>query len=282
MYDDSLSVDRSYRGPVRGVILDWSGTVVDAYVLAPARVFVEVFGRRGVEVSMSEARGPMGVTKDVHLSRLLEVPAIRERWRAAHGRDPDRTDVRAMFEDFVPLQIECLPDHAQLLPGVVEMASTLQNDYRVKIGVTTGFVRSMVDVLLEHSHRQGFFPDCTVAGDEVAHGARPRPFMLYRNLDLMDVHPIRAVVKVDDTTSGVSEGLEAGCWSVGIARYGNYMDAHSLSEAASWSAEEVSERLAAARRILWEAGAHYVIDEPLELLGVVDDVNLRLARGERP
>ncbi|MDE0675253.1 MAG: phosphonoacetaldehyde hydrolase, partial [bacterium] len=65
-------------------------------------------------------------------------------------------------------------------------------------------------------------------------------------------------------------------------RYGNYVTAHSLSEARSWSPEEVSERLAGARRILWDAGAHYVIDEPLELLGVVDDVNLRLGRGERP
>ncbi|MDE0187836.1 MAG: phosphonoacetaldehyde hydrolase [bacterium] len=282
MSDESLPVDRSYRGPVRGVILDWSGTVVDAYVLAPARVFVEVFRRRGVEITMSEARGPMGLTKDLHIRRLLEMPAISERWRAVHGRAPDQADARGMFEDFVPLTIECLPEHAELLPGVVEMAAGLQSEYGVKIGVTTGFVRSMVDVLLVRAREQGFHPDCTVAGDEVAHGARPRPFMLYRNLDLLDVHPIQAVVKVDDTTSGVEEGLEAGCWSVGIARYGNYMNAHSLSEARSWSPEEVSERLAAARAILWEAGAHYVIDEPLELLGVVDDVNLRLGRGERP
>lgn len=282
MSDESSRVERSYRGPVRGVILDWSGTVVDAYVLAPARVFVEVFGRRGVEITMAEARGPMGVTKDLHIRRLLEVPAIRERWRAVHGRDPNQADARGMFEDFVPIQIECLPEHAELLPGVVEMAARLQTDYRVKIGVTTGFVRSMVDVLLVRARSQGFHPDCTVAGDEVTHGARPRPFMLYRNLDLMDVHPIQSVVKVDDTVSGVEEGLEAGCWSVGIARYGNYMNANSLSEARSWTPPEVSERLAAARRILWEAGAHFVIDEPLELLGVVDEVNLRLERGERP
>ncbi|GIT26531.1 MAG: hypothetical protein CM1200mP41_25750 [Gammaproteobacteria bacterium] len=56
--------------------------------------------------------------------------------------------------------------------------------------------------------------------------------MLYRNLDLMDVHPIQSVVKVDDTTSGVGEALQAGCWGVGIARYSNYMDINSLEEAA--------------------------------------------------
>ena len=31
---------REYRGQVKAVILDWSGTTVDAYVMAPAVVFV--------------------------------------------------------------------------------------------------------------------------------------------------------------------------------------------------------------------------------------------------
>ncbi len=51
---------RSYRGRVKAVILDWSGTTADAYVVAPAVVFVEVFGKQGVEISMAEARGPHG------------------------------------------------------------------------------------------------------------------------------------------------------------------------------------------------------------------------------
>lgn len=271
-----------YRGPVRGAVLDWSGTVCDAYVMAPARGFVEVFRAAGVEITMSQAREPMGLPKDMHIRELLGKPAIRKRWKAAHGREPEERDARQLFARFEPLQIECLPEYATLLPGVAEMASKLQRDYRVKIGVTTGFMRSMVDVLLKHAAEQGFSPDCTVAGDEVAHGARPRPFMLYRNLDLLDVHPVQSVVKVDDTVSGVGEGLEAGCWSVGIARYSNYMNADTLEQARSWSSEEVAERLRESRRLLWEEGAHFVIDEPLELVGVVDEVNRRLARGEQP
>ena len=80
----------------------------------------------------------------------------------------------------------------------------------IKIGVSTGFTRPMVDVLLAAAREQGFKPDATVAGDEVVNGARPKPFMVYRNLDLLDIHPIQSVVKVDDTASGVGEALEAG------------------------------------------------------------------------
>ena len=69
---------------------------------------------------------------------------------------------------------------------------------------------------------------------------------------------------------------------MGIARYSNYMNADTLEQARSWSSAEVSERLRGARRLLGDAGAHYVIDEPSELLGVVDHINGRLRAGERP
>ena len=84
---------RTYQGPVRGMVLDWSGTTADAYVLAPAVVFVDVFRKHGVEISMTEARGPMGLRKDLHIKALTEVPELRERWQGVHGSEPDQADV---------------------------------------------------------------------------------------------------------------------------------------------------------------------------------------------
>ncbi|MCH7846330.1 MAG: phosphonoacetaldehyde hydrolase [Acidobacteria bacterium] len=272
---------RGYRGKVKGVVLDWSGTTVDAYVIAPARVFVEVFRNQGVEVTMEEARGPMGLRKDLHIKALTEVPEIRERWKEDKGTHPDQSDVDAMFADFVPLQLESLPQYTTLLPGVATTIAKLQAE-GIKIGSTTGFTRAMVDVLEEAAAKQGYVPDASVAGDEVVHGARPRPFMLYRNLDLMDVSPIQSVVKVDDTISGVGEALEAGCWGVGVARYSNYMNVDSLDEAETLSEEEIERRVALTRRMLEQAGAHYVVDSLIELPEVIEDINARLARGEKP
>ncbi len=272
---------RGSRGKVKGIILDWSGTTADAYVLAPAVVFVEVFKKHGVEISMAEARGPMGLRKDLHIKELTEVPNIRARWKGVHGADPDQGSVDAMFADFVPMQLDCLREYTTLLPHVVEVIQQFQKD-GIKIGSTTGFVRSMVDILEADAKEQGYVPDASVAGDEVAHGARPRPFMVYRNLDLLDISPIQSVVKVDDTVSGVGEALEAGCWGVGIARYSNYMDIDSMAHLESLSEAEIGRRLNATREILRKAGAHYVIDTFDQMPEVVADVNQRLARGERP
>ena len=54
----------------------------------------------------------------------------------------------------------------------------------------------MGDVVLAEARSQGFEPDADVCRDEVKNGRRPSPAMLYKNLDLLDVHPIQAVVKV--------------------------------------------------------------------------------------
>ena len=149
--------NRTYRGKVQALILDWSGTTADAYVLAPAVVFVDVFKKHGVEISMAEARGPMGLRKDLHIKMLTEDPVIRDRWAAIHGKAPDQGNVDAMFEDFVPMQLDCLRQYTSLLPGVAELTQAVQKQ-GIKIGSTTRFIRVMVDILEADPNTQGSVP----------------------------------------------------------------------------------------------------------------------------
>ncbi len=273
--------EKRYRGKVQAVILDWSGTTADAYVVAPAVVFVKVFKRQNVEISMAEARGPMGLRKDLHIKALTEVDEIKERWKNVHGKYPDQSDVDRMFADFVPLQLDCLRKYTTLLPGVAEVTQRLQKQ-GIKIGSTTGFIRPMVDILEEDAAKQGYKPDASVAGDEVINGARPSPHMVYKNLDMLNITPIHSVIKVDDTVSGVGEAVNAGCWGVGVTRYSNYMDVDSPEDGEKLSDDEIAKRHAKTKDMLEKAGAHYVIDSIADIEPVIEDVNQRLARGERP
>jgi len=278
---ENYSFTRNYTGGVKALVLDWSGTIADAYVIAPAVVFVEVFKNQGVTISMEEARGPMGLRKDLHIKMLTQDPVIAARWTAIKGRAPTQADVDAMFVDFVPLQLDCLRKYTTILPGVKDVLVDLQAQ-GIKIGASTGFVRSMVDILLEDSIKQGFTPDATVAGDEVINGARPDPHMVYKNLDLMNITDIRSVVKCDDTVSGIGEAQNAGCWGVGLVRYSNYMNINSLDEEATLSAAEMQYRMDKTRDILVQSGAHYVIDSLVDLPEVIEDINARLSAGDKP
>ena len=273
--------EKRYKGKVQAVILDWSGTTADAYVVAPAVVFVEVFKRQKVEISMVEARGPMGLRKDLHIKALTEVDEIKERWKKIHGKYPEQSDVDRMFADFVPLQLDCLRKYTTLLPGVAEVTQRLQKQ-GIKIGSTTGFVRSMVDILEEDSAKQGYKPDASVAGDEVTNGARPSPHMVYKNLDMLNITPIQSVVKVDDTTSGIGEAVNAGCWGIGVTRYSNYMDVDTPEDGKKLSEDEIKKRVAKTKDILEKSGAHYILESIADIEPVIEDINKRIARGERP
>ena len=71
----------NYNNPtqLQAAILDWAGTVVDFGSFAPTQIFVEAFAEFGVQVSLEEARGPMGMGKWDHIRPLCDVPAIAAR-----------------------------------------------------------------------------------------------------------------------------------------------------------------------------------------------------------
>ena len=176
----NFSYRRTYRGPIEAVLLDWAGTTMDFGCIAPAVVFVEVFKRRGVPIDMAEARAPMGAHKRVHIQRITELDSVRTRWQARHGRLPNEADVKRMFKEFVPLQLKCLSDYSELIPGTLEAVAELRRR-GIKIGSTTGYMTEMMKINLKDAARQGYKPDVTVCASEVPAG-RPYPYMCLQNV----------------------------------------------------------------------------------------------------
>ena len=143
--------------------------------------------------------------------------SVRRRWFEKFGRYPKEEDVERMYNNFVPFQLGCILDYSQMITGAVETVNMLRNQMGLKIGSTTGFTTPMLDMLKKAAADQGYVPDVYVAADEVPQ-ARPYPYMVWMNAIKLDVNPIEAIVKVDDTADGVWEGTSAGCWSVGLAK----------------------------------------------------------------
>jgi 2-aminoethylphosphonate-pyruvate transaminase len=264
---------------VRAVVLDWAGTVVDFGCCAPALAFVEVFRRNGVEVTLDEARGPMGTAKRRHLELLLASPAIAERWRARFGRAPDPRDVDRLYSEFVPIQTELLARHARLVPGTLEMVAELHRR-GVAVGTTTGYSPAMMEVVTAEARRQGFAPEVVVTPEGLPAG-RPAPWMALEAARLLGVHPVAAIVKIGDTVADVEEGLNAGMWTIGVAATGNEVGLPE-AELAALPEGERGRRIGAARARLEGAGAHYVVEGIGGVPPVLDDIDRRLARGETP
>ena len=246
---------------------------------APAVVFVQVYERKGVPISVEEARVPMGAHKKVHIRKISQIESVRDRWQETHGRPPNEDDVEAMFQDFIPLQMNVLADYADLIPGTLDAVK----DFRargLKVGSTTGYTREMMGLLQSEATKRGYIPDSTVCAADVPEG-RPAPFMCLQNMINLQVYPPEAVVKVDDTLPGIEEGLNAGMWTIGLAKTGNEIGLNG-DEIAKLPPEELKTKLERAYTRMAQTGAHFVVDGIWDVPAVLDEIGARLRRGERP
>ncbi|MDO6513567.1 phosphonoacetaldehyde hydrolase [Neptuniibacter sp. 2_MG-2023] len=275
----SFSYKRAYTGPVTAAIFDWAGTTIDFGSLAPIKAFSALFEQNQVAITLAEARAPMGAEKREHIRQILAMPRVKDAWLAAQGKEADQTDIDRLYNDFVPLQIGTIADRSTLIPGALETFEYLQ-EHGIKIGANTGYAEEMIVDLLPKAAEQGYVPLSNVCAPQVPKG-RPYPHMTLKNMLELEIETVQSVIKVDDTLIGIEEGLNAGCWTVGVAVSGNEVGL-DLEEWLALSAEEQDKLRGKAYARFRACGAHYVIDSIADLPEVVEDINLRLACGEQP
>ena len=270
-----------YQQPARlqAVVLDWAGTVVDFGSFAPTQIFVEAFAEFGVAVSLEEARGPMGMGKWDHIRTLCNQPQIAERYRAVFDRLPSDEDVTALYERFMPLQIEKIALHSALIPGALDAIAALR-DQGLKIGSCSGYPAVVMAKVAELARANGYMADHVVATDEVPNG-RPHPAQALANVIALGVSDVAACVKVDDTWPGILEGRSAGMWTVALTCSGNALGL-TYEQFKALPAEKLAAERARISRMFEGSRPHYLIDTICELPGVIEAINARLARGEMP
>jgi phosphonoacetaldehyde hydrolase len=90
----------------------------------------------------------------------------------------------------------------------------------------------------------------------------------------LGISSVSACVKVDDTTTGIEEGLRAGMWTVGVVMTGNEVGLPEADLAALPVDIREARRIAGYAR-LRAAGAHEVIDGIADLPALLDQVPFR-------
>lgn len=266
-------------GHLKAVVFDWAGTVIDFGSFAPMGVFVEAFARFGVDVTIPEAREPMGRPKWDHIEAMLAQPRINAAWIAKHGRAPGHDDIKVVYDVFVPMNEQVVDQYADLVPGTVDVVNALRAQ-GLKVGSTTGYTRSIMERVVPLAKAQGYEADNLVCAGDLPQG-RPTPMNMYKCFLDLNVWPASAVVKVDDTGVGIDEGREAGCWTVGLALSGNEAGV-TPDELARMSLDEIGALRQKASVVLQRHRPDYIIDTVADLLPIIETIEARLARGERP
>jgi phosphonoacetaldehyde hydrolase len=264
---------------IKLVVFDWAGTTIDFGCMAPSGAFVAAFAAKGVDVTLAEARGPMGLHKKDHIRAMLRTDSVGAKWRAAVGRDWTEADVDALYRDVTPRQVEAAARYSDLIPGVVPTVNELRAR-GIKIAATTGYFREAADVVLAAAKRQGYEPDFNICADDVPAG-RPAPWMIFRCMEALNVYPPAAVLKVGDTVIDIEDGRNAGCWSVGVVDSSNEMGL-TATELSALSARELEAKRETVLQRYRVAGADSFLLHLGELPELIDALNKRLAKGNRP
>ncbi|ESP92808.1 MULTISPECIES: phosphonoacetaldehyde hydrolase [Pseudoalteromonas] len=265
---------------IEAVILDWAGTVVDYGSVAPTTIFVEAFKQAyDFDISLAEARVPMGMGKWDHIKTLGQLPSVDKRWQAKFGQAMTDDIVDEIYQTFMPLQKAKVAQHATPINGALDTISWLKAQ-QIKVGSCSGYPREVMEILVPEAAKQGYTPDYWVASDDTI-GSRPGPWMALENVQKLGINDVANCIKFDDSAPGITEGLRAGMWTVGLAVTGN---AIGLTEA-EWrdlSAQEQSLLREKAYSELFQAGAHFVVDSLADAIPVIQQIMAKRARYLRP
>lgn len=256
------------------VIMDWAGTAVDYGCFAPVSAFVESFKAIGLEVTAAETRAHMGLTKIEEIRALFNIKRVSDEFQRKYGRPYNENDVQARYADFQRFLFTTLRDYTGPIGKVVETIDALRAK-GIKVGSTTGYTQSMMDVVIPAAAEKGYRVDNCVTSDNLPAG-RPAPYMIYKNMCDLAIPSRFSVIKYGDTIADIKEGLSAGVWTVGVVLGSNELGL-TEEEVNALPAEELKARMMEVRNRMYAAGAHYVVDSIEELPALIDSINARMS-----
>lgn len=248
-----------------GIIFDWAGTTVDYGCFAPVKAFIEAFEQFGITPTLEEVRKPMGMLKIDHVRTMLSMDRISGLWEEKQGRKWTEQDVQRVYELSESKILEIVHNYAEPKPYVVETVKKLR-EIGLKIGSTTGYTDEMMALVVPKAAELGYSPDCWFSPDSTNKKGRPYPYMIFRNMEKLELKDVSRVMKVGDTVSDILEGKNAGLVTVGILEGSSVMGL-TQEEYEALSPEEREAADKKAEQIYLEAGADYVVRD---VRGVLD------------
>src|SRR5699024_2453123 len=136
------------------------------------------------------------------------------------------------------------------------------------------YTAHMMAIVAPKAKEHGYITDSIVTSENVPAG-RPFPWMCYKNAMNLGVYPMNHIIKVGDTISDIQEGINAGCWTVGVLK-GSSSIALKESQVKTLPQNVSAEKMNEITEKFIEAGAQYVVDSIGEVDQLIPKINKRL------
>jgi len=274
--------DKKYRGKVKGVIFDLSGTIIDHGCFGHINPFIETFKSRHIIITENDIRKDTGLSLTHHITALCKTKKVKKPWLEKYGKQITIDDINEIKSEIEEKMIANIDQHHNVINKVVKTLKVIR-DLGIKVVLTTEYNLNIADLLFYKIKKAGGKADAFISLSDIPNidEARPYPWMCYRALLELKEYPLCSFVKVGDTFYDIQEGINAGMWTVGVAKTGNLlgMTEKTLKEKGQ---KKIEKRVNKIYHIMKTAGANYVVDSVHDIVWVIDEINNYLKKGSSP
>lgn len=269
---------------IRGCIFDLGGTLVDRYSLIPLLSLQKAFSNKGINVQPALIRKGMGLNKVDHINQLFKDPLVQRQWYVNYGKLVKCEEKDDIFKDFSTIQTIDTIKHMNIIPQTFHLIKRLK-DMDIKVGVTTCYNKEQMERIKTILEDNKIYIDNYVSSTCLNKPARPYPYMIYENMVQLGIDDPKEIIKIDDTSIGIQEGLNAGCITIGVSRWSINMDINSYEEMNNLEAGlmrsnnysdnyyELFKKIRHAENILKKSNPHYVIRNIGEIKNIIQNMN---------
>ena len=258
---------------IRGCIFDLGGTLVDRYSATSLHTIKHIFKENNVNISPKLISQGMGMNKRNHIKNIFNNQSVTRNWFHEKGSYASDEDIDELFFRFNEVQFEKSKD-IDILPET-KQAIDLLKSRNILTGVTTGFDVDSTLAIKNKLEENEIHIDSYVSSSCVFDEGRPNPSMIFKNMKNLNINdPIR-LIKLDDTGIGITEGKNAGCWTVGVVKWSIYMEMFEKDDIMGDSllhSSEYREKVDKTKKMFYDHGADFVIHDLSELKDTLDTI----------
>lgn len=126
----------------------------------------------------------------------------------------------------------------------------------------------MMSIVAPAAKDKGYNPDIWVSPDSTGQKGRPYPYMIFKNMEALELKDVHRVLKIGDTVSDIKEGKSAGVLTAGVV-IGSSQMGLSREEYEALGQEEKETLCEEVKQTFLNAGADEVfltLDEVIEYI----------------
>jgi phosphonoacetaldehyde hydrolase len=280
---------------VRACIFDLGGTIVDCYSITPLKSLIETFKHHDININNDLIFKDIGIDKKIRIANILEDKYVYRNWFQKYKRSPDYNDVLKLHETFKIIQTE-KSKNIDIIPETYSTFEYLKKK-DIKIGCTTGFDKNNANIIGRVLNNNICKVDNIVSSTcveknrphsdmihknmihknmihkNMIHKNMIHKNMIHKNMINLGVLDPRTIIKIDDTNIGITEGKNAGLWTVGVARWSTYMNVlpqniNNMNDVV------IRERLESSKEKLKLSDPDFIIETLDELPNIVETINI--------